>query len=974
MRTIQRPLILFGAILVLAATGLAAARPLHEQRLDVWTADHGLPHNTVLSLAQTKDGYLWIGTWEGLVRFDGSRFTPLPASMPAALRESGILALTAADDGSLWIGTHGGGIYRYHQGRQQQLSEPGKDLREHVITLLVTRDGAVYAGTSGGSLLRRQGEGFVALDVGGILGRGSLLGLAEDRDGRVIAASDVGLLLVSAQSASPVPLVWPEGQPLVSRVYPRSAGGFWLATSQGIYALDGRLEVPQRLPFEGAISRALEDVDGSLWLASDPLGLVHLLGGEVSSLGRDQSLPNSRIAALLRDKEENLWIGTNGGLARLHAAPFAAITERHGLPDNFVRTLLQRRDASIVVGSAAGLSLLRDGQMAEPPAEWAQLLPEVSVLSLGETVDDKLLVGTSAQGAFEIGPGMALLRSAPEHLLSPQVRTILADNDGGIWYGSTRGLSHCKGSACRQFSRENGLAGDYITALHRDRQGALWVGTSLGASRQKDDHFERIAIGDNVAVSVFGFLEDSDGRLWLSSDGGIGLLRGDRFSLINQSHGLIADTIFAMLQDKIGYFWLSSNRGVMRIDPEQAVAVIESRQPRLEGRRFSRADGLPSNQINGGSQPSALSDFEGRLWFATAGGVASIRPDDELIEAPLPPPRAALEAVIVDGVDVGVDGSLHLQPNQRRLQFGFTGISFTAPARLQLRYRLRGFEDDWHLAGADRIAGYSNLSPGSYRFELEAGWLEQPDAGDRIGLDVVVHPAWFQRTAVQLAAVLALLALILLALRLRLRALRERAAGLESEIARQTFSLTAERDALSQANRRNAELLVRLGQLASEDALTGLANRRRADQELAQRLADSSATALHIALLDIDDFKGINDRFGHSVGDRVLQGFAAKLRESVDPEAFCARVGGEEFLVLWSNGIDDAAEQQLGNFRQSLINTNWREHAEGLHVRFSAGLTRRHPDDSVDSLYRRADQALYRAKAHGRDRVEWPQA
>lgn len=969
--------ILHTLILLFAAAAAAMpllARPLHEQRLDVWTADHGLPHNTVLSLVQTRDGFLWIGTWEGLVRFDGSRFMPLPASMPAALRESGILALAAAEDGSLWIGTHGGGIYRYYKGRQRQFSEPGRDLREHVISLLVTRGGDVYAGTSGGSLLHRQGDRFAALDVGGALGAGSLLGLAEDRDGRVIAASDVGLIVVESHRVRPAPVVWPEPRPLISRIYPRSTGGFWLATSLGIYALDGALEAPQRMPFEGAVSRALEDVDGSLWLASDPLGLVHLTGGETSSLGRDQSLPNPRIAALLRDKEDSLWIGTNGGLARLHAAPFAAITKRQGLPDDFVRALLQRQDGSIVVGSAAGLSLLRDGRLVESPTEWARLLPEVSVLSLAETSDGKLLVGTSAQGAFEIDSGMALVRSSPEHLLSPQVRAIVADADGGIWYGSTRGLSHCRANVCRQFTRENGLAGDYITALHRDRRGVLWIGTSLGVSLHKEDQFESVAIGESVAVSVFGFLEDAKGRLWLSSDGGIGLLQDERFSLIKQGHGLFSDTIFAMLEDSSGHFWLSSNRGVMRIDPEQAVAVMQGRQARLGGRRFSRADGLPSNQINGGSQPSAIEDSEGRLWFATAGGVAAIRPDDELINASLPPPRAALEAVSVDGVEAGIEETLQLQPNQRRLQFGFTGISFTAPARVQLRYRLHGFEEDWQLAGADRTAGYSNLIPGSYRFELEAGWPEQPDAGDRVGLDVVVHPAWFQRNELRAAAALALLTLVLLALRLRVRALRERAAYLESEIARQTFSLTAERDALSQANRRNAELLVRLSQLASEDALTGLANRRRADQALAQRLADDSAATLHIALLDIDDFKGINDRFGHSVGDHVLQEFARQLRQRLQPSAFCARVGGEEFLVMWGDSSMDVAEAQLQAFREALLATDWSEQAAGLQVRFSAGLTRHHREDSVDSLYRRADQALYRAKAKGRDRTEWLEA
>lgn len=949
---------------LLLVTPALAQRPLHEMRLDVWTVDRGLPHNTVLSLAQTRDGYLWIGTWEGLVRFDGARFAPLPASADPTLRGSGVLSLAAAPDGSLWIGTHGGGIFQHRQGRYIVHSRPGIDLREHVVALLVTRKGVAYAGTSNGSVLRLDASGPHPLEFAAAPARVNVYGLSEDREGRILAATDSSLMLLEGERLRPLAPHWPgTTAPLVSRLAARAAGGWWLATSQGLMRLDQDLAQVHTEHFDAALTRVLEDRDGSLWLGAESLGLVHLDGGRREILGRAEGLPNSRVASLLRDQEGNLWIGSNGGLVRLHAAAFGAVTEHQGLADPFVRTLLPLADDRLLVGGPAGIDLLVQGRVQRRPA-WLDPLGQQSVLSLAQGQLGMLAIGTSADGAWEWNGTQLRHRRAPAELGSAQIRAALVEDDGSAWYGSTLGLSHCVGTDCRIYRRGDGLEGDFVTALTRDRAGTLWIGTSMGATRMDRSGLTRAPFADGVARSVFGFLHDREDRLWICSDGGVGLWRNQRFEMLDRRHGLLDDAVFALVEDAGGRFWLTSNRGVLRLAPEELMDVLDGRRPRVAGRQFGRADGLPSNQMNGGSQPPAVRDASGRLWFATAGGVGFVDPDSPMVDSPAPAPRATIEAVLIDGAEADMARQVAIGADQRRLQVRFGGISFAAPGRLQLRYRLLGFDPGWQVADSERSAGYTNLAPGSYRFEVEAGWPDAPTAGSRAVLPIAVLPAWHQRLDVRIGGGIALALLVALALHWRVRALRLRAASLEREIERKTRDLVAERDALAQANRRNAELAEQLGRQAREDPLTGLANRRHADQVLVQSLREGPAT---LALLDIDHFKAINDRHGHAFGDQVLQVFAQAMLGCAGA-TLAARVGGEEFLLLWPGDARDQARRQLEQLREQLRAHPWPQSA-GWRPAFSGGLVLGAAGSHPDDAYRRADQALYRAKAAGRDRV-----
>jgi diguanylate cyclase (GGDEF)-like protein len=946
----------------------APTRALPTLQMEVYGVDRGLPHNTVLSLAQTPDGFLWIGTWEGLVRFDGARFKPPPASAPAGVRDAGILSLHTAGDGSLWIGTQGGGIYRYHEGRYTVESAPGEPFGAHVLSLLVTRTGQVYAGTSDGQVLRRGPEGFVAIPGLGEMAAGSAYGLAEDREGRVIALSDMALWHLEEAGPVRFKLEWPGVPGLLNRMVPAAGGGLWLATQQGLFRLAADLRTVQPAIYAEATSRVLEDRAGQLWLASEPFGLVRISATGTSALGRDDGLPNSRIASLLTDLEGNLWVGTNRGLLRLSEAAFSGVGERKGLSDPYVRALLELDAGAVLVGGSAGLDLMV-GDRVDRRRAWPEALTDTSIMALARGSDGAILVGTTAAGAYAWDGQRLRQWQAPEALGSNQVRAMLTDPDGTFWFGTTRGLSRCHGEHCEILRVSDGLGGEFVTALTRDRDGTLWIGTSLGASRMVDGRLQVIPSGDGERHTVFGFLHDAAGRHWAATDGGLGLLRDGRFAFVGARHGLIGDAVFAVLEDAAGQFWISGNRGVQRIDPAQVIEVLDGRRERVDGRRFGRSDGMPSGQVNGGSQPSAIKTADGRLWFATAGGVAIVDPADPAIEAATPPPHVVVESIEIDGVEQDATQAVVLQPGAQRLSIRYAGVSFVAPHRLVLRYRLAGFEEDWNAAGEDRSASYTNLRPGQYRFEIEALWADGEGTVARTQRAVQVLPAWYQRRPVQVLLLALAMAGLAGIVRLRVAALRRRANELELEVERQTRQLVAERDALALANRRNAELAEQLGRQAREDALTGLANRRRADEALASiEAADQCAL---MALLDIDHFKAINDRHGHAAGDAVLEGFARALAAHLRSAVLRARIGGEEFLALWQTEDAGQAGPELAALRAAVApgagSGQWPAGVDG--VRFSGGTAQRRAGEDAESWYRRADRALYRAKAQGRDCV-----
>ena len=969
--------VLAGLLGLLALPLVAAPRALNEYSRDVWTTRQGLPHNLVSAIAQTPEGYLWFGTWEGLARYNGLDFRTFDRGNVPALEDNGVRVLRVAADGALWMGTSRGGIYR-HAGEEWTALTTRQGLgQDEIMDLIPLADGGLWIATESAGVDRYDGRGFrhfrqadglpsdvmycVALGADGALWAGTTHGLARLREGHVEAFG-------TAQGLPPGP---------VFSLLAEADGSLLVGTEQGLYRREGERFVPASadLPRD-TTTRLLRGRDGALWIGTVNYGLLRWMDGRVEALGSLAGLPNNRVAALLEDREGSLWVGTNGGLLRLRDAPFATYTVEHGLSDDYVRTLFQADDGVLWVGTSRGLNRYVDGHFSVLTR--ADGLPGDSILSLAQARGGGVWIGTYANGLVRWNGGVKAVRDIDSGLAGNQVRAIVETRDGTLWVGTTRGLSRIEDGKLRNFGVADGLPRDYVMSLHVARDGRVWVGTSNGAALIAGERVQALDLGGLDGVEdVFGFVEDPDGTLWISSDRGLVRDRGGQRRLIGRRQGLPVDAVFQTVEDREAHFWLTTNRGVLRLARAEAEAVADGHLARVQVDSFAEADGMASAQCNGVSNPAAWLGREGRVWVATAKGLAVVDPARLSGFARHAPP-AIIEEVSVDERSVPLRPQLELPPGTRKLELRFAGLSYLMPQKIRYRYRLEGFDSDWVERGTQRFAQFTNLGPGDYRFRVGAANPGGDWGEEEATLSFRIRPYLWQQPLFWTAAVVAALFGLLGLYRLRVRQLRASERRLRDLVDRRTQDLSEQTRRLIEANVEKGGLLARLREQseaferqAREDALTGLANRRHFDERLAVRFAESLSRGapLLLALLDIDHFKRINDGWSHAAGDAALRLVARTLQREAGGAEVIARYGGEEFALLYVGQDPAGVRAELERLREAIAACDCSGFAAGLTLSVSIGVSDQgglaHPERMVS----RADTRLYEAKNAGRNRV-----
>ena len=969
-------------VALLPAVAGAQDKPLTAYFRETWTTRQGLPHNQVNAIAQTPDGYLWFGTWEGLARYNGLEFHVFDRANTPALQDNGVRSVRASEDGAVVIGTSRGGVTVKRGDSWRTWMVKDGLAQEEILDALLDRRGRLWVATENSGIDLIDGGKVTHFNAGNGLPSGVAYGLLLDRDGSVWAATAGGL--VHFVDARPVVYSGASGLPgaPVFRVIQDAAGTLYVGTERGVYRRDGErfvLESPL-LPRDGVPSLA-RDAAGNLWVGTVNNGLLRLANSGVERFTSLRGLPNNRVASLLVDREGSVWAGTNAGLLRLSDAPFSTLNGDQGLSDDYVRALAESRDGSLWIGTSRGLNRWRGGKL-EASYTAADGLPGDSVLSLLEDRDGSLLVGSYTDGLLRLRDGKLVAQYDNAHGMpgSNQVRALAQQADGTVWIGTTRGLVRMRDGAFRRFGSAEGLPREFIISLHLARDGSLWVGTTNGAARIVDERVQVVDMrGMNGAQDVFDFHEDADGTLWFATDRGLLRWRNGRLQALGLQQGLPIDTLFAVVDDGVGSLWLTSNRGVMRLSRSEAEAVLDGRKTALEIDRFGEADGLASNQCNGGSGPAALRDHAGRIWVATAGGAAVVDPRSlHAYKHSLPP--VVIEQVLANDAKLPLQAALKLPAGTRKLEFHYASLSFRTPRFVRYRYRLEGVDRDWIERGNQRVAQYTNLGPGKYRFAVNASapGLGQDWSPDVTTVDIEIEPRLWQRPwSLPLLAVLAGLLVIAL-YRWRLDHLRSRAEHLESVVEQRTSDLREQTDKLRESDQEKSILLARLKQQseaferqAREDSLTGLGNRRSMDEELAHAfdLAVQSGKPLSFALIDIDQFKRINDGYSHAAGDRALVEVARVMCEELGALGKLARWGGEEFAVLFEGLALEEAKRRCERLRWAVERLDCSSFAPGWKMSISGGVAERTGLAHHERLVSRADALLYEAKHSGRNRI-----
>lgn len=963
---------------------LASDKPVNAYFREVWTTREGLPHNQVNAIAQTPDGYLWFGTWEGLVRYNGLEFHVIDRRNTPALRDNGVRSIRVAPDGALVIGTSRGGVSVMREGAWRTYGKDEGLAQEEVMDAVLDARGRLWVATESAGLSRIDPDGrYTHVEDDNGLPTNITFGLLRDRDDTVWLATAAGLVHFNG-GRNPIVYDKRDGLPdaPIFRIEQTADGVLYVGTERGAYRRVGeRFEpVSPQLPVDGVPSLA-RDAAGDLWVGTINHGLLRLDERGLDALSSRKGLPNNRVAALFVDREGSLWAGTNAGLLRLRDAPFTTFNTEQGLSDDYVRALVQGRDGSLWIGTSRGLNRWKDGAVAEV-FDSADGLPGDSILSLLANDDGSLWVGTYVGGLLRLQGGRVVAHHDTASGLpgSNQIRALAHGADGALWIGTSRGLVRLQDGKFRLFGANEGLPRDFILALHVARDGAVWVGTANGAARVRDGRIEPLDLHPmNDAQDVFDFHEDADGTLWIATDRGLVRYRNGRMRALGLAQGLPVDTLFQVVDDQAGSLWLTSNRGVLRVSRKDADAVLDGRQPTLNPDQFGEADGLASSQCNGGSGPAAIRDAGGRIWVATARGAGMVDPTVlHSYRRQLSP--VVIEQLLVDDRPVPIRAGLVLPPGTRKLEFRYAGLGFQMPRMLRYRHRLQGVDDAWVERGNQRVAQYTNLGPGKYKFLVtsSAPGLGQAWNPEVTALDIQIRPRFWQHAWFGFACVAAIALLVFGYIRWRTHSLRSRAVELETVVDQRTRDLREQTTRLLVSDEEKTRLLRQLQdkseafeRQAREDALTGVQNRRSLDEQLAQAFetATRKQQPLSFALLDIDHFKRINDEYSHAAGDEALREVARVLSAALDGDALLARWGGEEFAVLFPLTTLDVARTRCEAARAAIEHMNCDAFAPGWKMTLSGGVCERTGLVHHEKLVSRADQLLYEAKRAGRNRI-----
>ncbi len=795
------------AILSLVVLGLAAsasaldpAKAVSQYVLDAWDTRAGLPNDSVSAIAQTRDGYLWVGTVEGLGRFDGQGFERFDSATPNTLRASYVRALLVDREGALWIGTHGGGVTRLQKGRFETWTSAEGLAHDVVRVLLEDRAGGVWVGTGAGVTLMREAPVRTLGRAEGLSGD-VVLALAQQNDGTLWVGHRNGLDRVTPQgrvTAFGSRQGLPSGG--ISALRVDAAGTLWAGSSRGSLA---RLEGAQfvaasgwRDPKRAPVYAITEDRDRSLWVGTFGAGLVRLRHGQAETLGVGDGLRSDTAQVVFEDREGSLWIGTGTGLRRLRSGRLTPYSAREGLTPDYIWGIFQDSRGQIHFGTTGGLRTLRGQRFfSEVPPE---RLANAWVYSLAETRDGSLWVGT-LNGLDRVRGARVTAFARPQGLRSEEVRALLAARDGGLWIGTYGGgLHRFDGTRVVPLEGAPELERGLVVSLHEDGDGALWIGTD-GAGlveRKPDGGIVRYTVRDGLGSDrIRGLHRDTSGRLWIATSGG-GLSRlestearsdGARGHVFTWGtpQGLPAMALHAILEDDSGHLWLSSNRGIVRVAIDELDAVAAGRRRRVEALLLGISDGMLSAECNGNFQPAALRARDGRLWFPTSKGAVSADPEHLIVDST--PPPVVIDSLVADREALPVRDGVRVPPGTAHLEIGYAGLRLASSASPQFRFRMIGYDRDWVEAGARRTASYGGLPPGSYVFRVVAAGEDGSWRGSGAAIALTVAPflqetLWF-RGLVALSAG----AFLWSAYRLRVASLRRR----EEELQRRVEEATA---------------------------------------------------------------------------------------------------------------------------------------------------------------------------------------
>ena len=731
-----------------------------EYSLKAWETDDGLPHNSIADIVQRRDGFLWVATQGGLVRFDGLDFKTHRSPLIDGVKSASVVSLLEVDAETMLVASHQSGLLQLRHGQLTVHPLTSEfDPRKKIARLFFEQPGVFWILFADREAWRYENGTVKKFPTPAGARLFWPASFARDTDGNVYLSRGSGVERYDGEALALVPKS-PSGSVTIAVA---RAGGVWVAGGRRLAKLHGETltAVTAPPPWSGNVSPGVmyEDRRGALWMAPPDQNLVRWKDGVRVEI----AAAHLNINALTEDDEGNLWVATGGnGLNRVQQARLMLVAEETNW-SNSAGSISEDQNGTLWFANREAVRKITGGQIESlgPDTGWPKKL---------------LPVCPDQAGNLWFGMGPDLYRRKADGSEAPllvetrpsgSIHVLFCARDGSLWVGRNSGSlrRHLPDGRSETFDGKTGYRGRGVRAIGEDAAGHIWVGTEEGQLFEKTDQgfinrSATMGVPENAIRAIHG---DAQGGLWIATAGAGLLVKADgRFVKITEAQGLPDDVISHVLEDDFGWLWLGSRRGICRVLKSDLYDYIGGRSSHIRPITYGRADGLSGISAVGSYQPTAWKTRSGRLWFVTRKGLVTADPAQ--IESTRRTPPVYLEQVLLDEHPVDLAKTTVLS-SARKLEFQFTAPTYMAPERVRFRHRLEGFESDWVESGTRRFATYPALPPGRYVFAVSASSGDREWSAVPATLAFEVLPMWSETWWAQLLALTLLVASLVMLVR-----------------------------------------------------------------------------------------------------------------------------------------------------------------------------------------------------------------
>ncbi len=902
---------LIGTLLSFQLLALNPEIFLSQYIKSTFTSSQGLPQNSVRSIVQTPDSYLWMGTEEGLVRFNGSEFEQFHLLDKMGKTSSmWINGLAALPDGqSLIVGTYGDGLFQFDfkTGKTSPLNTADGTMNRNINHLASDQSGIIWVASQGG-LYRLSGKKVEEVDLSGSSAAPDIFSIYPSDDGLYFV--DVKGDLYLLHDGKIKTLRKPDAK--ISMVIKDRRGRLWLGSrGKGIFLRedqhDGFIPIGGNRLRTSSIYALFEDRDENIWAGTLTNGLFRI--GKDGSISPD-SMKITYIATIFEDSESSLWIGSrSGGVTQLKEGKFVTFDEKSGLKSNDVIALGTYGHKLYVGAMGGGLSVIDLDKNRAHPAPFHPMIPRnctVSSIFPGK----KTYIAIVNTGVFVIeGDSIKEVKGLEKFPGKGRISAILVDSGGSLWVGTFGlGLAKISGGTTTLMTKESGLSHNYVTSLYEDKEGTLWVGSYQGVTKLNGTTARYITEKEGLsAAHVYSISADEKGRIWMSTKNGLSIYEKGNIVKMTRKEGLPLGVVYDTVFDNSGNIWLSGNNGLAKISRDQIEKFLGGKIHRVRCKLFKERDGLPSNEFNGAAQYNAVRSLDGRLWFSNLKGVVSFDPMRIPVNPDIPP--VTIERLTADGKPRYMEsGPVEIEPGVSSISFRYAALTFRENGSIRFSYKLDNFDKNWIDAGSRREAFYTNIPPGDYTFRVRAENIDGVKNREGAKIAFRLNPFMTQTTLFRYGCPLILLLLLIFPITKHIKLMSSRGKKLEQELASRKSLITESKHS---------------------DPVTSVKNRRYFTEVLRPEMSlllehspysnkRGSRKTYGIFLLSVGNLKEINRLYGIDAGDELLASVAQTILSMLGRENAVVRWRGGQFLVILRNKISHNLEVFAEEIRTTL--------------------------------------------------------